>query len=177
MKKIIITIVTVFAICNIFAADWRESATGLIKSFEKFSETPYRDVNRKAIGWGFNDPQLVKKGYISREDADRILNGYVSSCNGTVDTYVEVPLTDNQRAALVVFIYNVGSGNFASSTLLKKLNQRQYGSVPSEIKRWNKVKRTINGKIVKDKNGKIIYDVAPGLVRRRQAEASLWLKP
>ena len=135
-------------------------------------------MNRKAIGWGFNDPQLVKRGYISREDADRILNGYVSSCNGTIDTYVKVPLTDNQRAALIVFTYNVGSGNFASSTLVKKLNRREYTAVASEIKRWNKVKKTdANGKIIRDKNGKIMYKVSSGLVRRREAEANLWLKP
>ena len=179
MNKIIVIVFTiVLTICSTFAADWRETSTELIKSFEKFSETPYRDVNRQAIGWGFNDPQLVKKGYISREEADRILNGYVSSCNGTIDTYVEVPLTDNQRAALIVFIYNVGSGNFASSTLLKKLNRREYTAVASEIKRWNKVKKTdANGRIVRDRNGKIIYEVSPGLVRRREAEANLWLKP
>lgn len=179
MNKITVIIFTiVLTVCSTFAADWRETSTELIKSFEKFSEVPYRDVSRKAIGWGFNDPQLVKKGYMSREDADRILNGYVTSCNGTIDTYVKVPLTDNQRAALVVFIYNVGSGNFSSSTLLKKLNRREYTAVASEIKRWNKVKKTdANGRIVRDRNGKIIYDVAPGLVRRRQEEANLWLKP
>ena len=85
-------------------------------------------------------------------------------------------MTDNQKAALVVFVYNVGSGNFASSTLLKKLNNREYGAVPSEIQRWNKVKRVSNGKVVRDKNGKIIYDIAPGLVKRRQAESNLWNK-
>ena len=178
MNKIIITLITIVTISNLFATDWRETSTELIKSFERFSHVPYRDVNKMAIGWGFNDPQLVKRGYISREDADRILNGYVSSCNGTIDTYVKVPLTDNQKAALVVFVYNVGSGNFASSTLLKKLNRREYTAVASEIKRWNKIKKTDSrGRIVRDKNGKVIYVVAPGLVKRRQAEANLWLKP
>lgn len=177
MNKITVIIFTILAVSNVFG-NWRETSTELIKSFEKFSSSPYRDVNKLAIGWGFNDPKLVKKGYLSRKDADRILNGYVTSCNGTIDTYVKVPLTDNQRASLIVFIYNVGSGNFASSTLLKKLNRREYTAVASEIKRWNKVKKTdANGRIVRDKNGKIIYDVAPGLVKRRQAEANLWLKP
>ena len=178
MNKIVIIITIVLTISNLFAAGWRESATELIKSFEKFSSLPYRDVNKLAIGWGFNDPKLVKRGYISREDADRILDGYVSSCNGTIDAQVKVPLTDNQRAALVVFVYNVGSGNFTSSTLLKKLNNREYTAVPSEMKRWNKVKKTdARGRIVRDRNGKIVYKVSPGLVRRRAAEANLWLKP
>lgn len=171
-----ITFITIVLAINIFAQDWRTSATELIKQFETFRPTPYTDVNKKAIGWGFNDSNLVKRGHMTKEEANEILEGYVSSIGGYIDTQVKVPLTDNQKAALVVFTYNVGRGNFASSTLLKKLNQRQYGSVPSEIQRWNKVKRVVNGKIVKDKNGKIIYDVAPGLVKRRQAEANLWNK-
>lgn len=175
MKHIIALITIVFAI-NVFAQDWKTSATELIKQFETFRPTPYTDVNKKAIGWGFNDSNLVKRGHMTKEEANEILEGYVSSIGGYIDTQVKVPLTDNQKAALVVFVYNVGQGNFASSTLLKKLNQRQYGSVPSEIQRWNKVKRVSNGKIVKDKNGKIVYDIAPGLVKRRQAESNLWNK-
>ena len=172
ISAIVFTIVSVAVI----AGDYITPATELIKKFETFRSTPYTDVNKKAIGWGFNDPNLVARGHMSEEEANRILEGYVTSIGGYIDTQVKVPLTDNQKAALVVFIYNVGSGNFASSTLLKKLNQRQYGAVPSEMKRWNKVKRVVNGKVVRDKNGKIIYDVAPGLVKRRAAESALWLK-
>ena len=174
--KHIITLITIILTINAFADDWRISATELIKQFETFRSTPYTDVNKKAIGWGFNDKNLVARGHMTEKEANRILDGYVTSIGGTIDTYVKVPLTNNQKAALIVFVYNVGSGNFASSTLLKRLNNREYGAVPSEIKRWNKVKRTVNGKIVKDKNGKIVYDVAPGLVKRRQAESNLWNK-
>lgn len=175
MKSILTIVFTIVSVA-VIAGDYITPATELIKKFETFRSTPYTDVNKKAIGWGFNDKNLVARGHMTEQEADRILEGYVTSIGGYVDTQVKVPLTDNQKAALVVFVYNVGSGNFASSTLLKKLNQRQYGSVPSEIQRWNKVKRTINGKIVRDKNGKIIYDVAPGLVKRRAAESALWLK-
>lgn len=175
MKSIFATLFTIISI-SVFAGDYITPATELIKKFETFRSNPYRDVNKTAIGWGFNDPNLVARRHMSEEEANRILEGYVTSIGGYIDTQVKVPLTDNQKAALVVFVYNVGSGNFASSTLLKKLNNREYGAVPSEMKRWNKVKRTINGKIVRDKNGKIVYDVAGGLVKRRAAESALWLK-
>lgn len=174
--KHIITLITVVLTINVFSQDWKTSSIELIKQFETFRSTPYTDVNKKAIGWGFNDKNLVARGNMTKEEANRILDGYVTSIGGYIDTQVKVPLTNNQKAALVVFTYNVGRANFASSTLLKKLNQRQYGSVPSEIQRWNKVKRVSKGKIVKDKNGKIVYDIAPGLVKRRQAESNLWNK-
>ena len=175
MKTILSIFVTIIAV-SVFAGDYITPATELIKRFETFRSTPYTDVNKKAIGWGFNDKNLVARGHMTKEVANRILEGYVTSIGGYIDTQVKVPLADNQKAALVVFVYNVGQGNFASSTLLKKLNQRQYGAVPSEMKRWNKVKRVSKGKIVKDKNGKIVYDIAPGLVKRRQAESNLWNK-
>lgn len=177
MKHIVALIITLITITiNVFAQDWKASATELIKQFETFRPTPYADVNKKAIGWGFNDKNLVARGHMTEEEANRILDGYVTSIGGYIDTQVKVPLAGNQKAALVVFTYNVGMANFASSTLLKKLNQRQYGSVPSEIQRWNKVKRVSKGKVVKDKNGKIVYDIAPGLIKRRQAESNLWNK-
>lgn len=174
--KTIITLITIVLTITVLAADWKQSSTELIKQFETFRPSPYRDVNKLAIGWGFNDPNLVKRGHMTEKEANDILNGYVTSIGGYIDAQVKVPLTNNQKAALVVFTYNVGRTNFASSTLLKKLNQRQYGAVPSEMQRWNKVKRVVNGKVVKDKNGKIVYDVAPGLVKRRAAESALWLK-
>lgn len=175
MKSIFAIVFTIVSV-TVIAGDYITPATELIKKFETFRPTPYTDVNKKAIGWGFNDPNLVARGHMSEEEANRILEGYITSIGGYIDTQVKVPLTDNQKAALVVFVYNVGSGNFASSTLLKKLNNRQYGAVPAEMKRWNKVKRVVNGKVVRDKNGKIVYDVAGGLVKRRAAESALWLK-
>lgn len=175
MKSIFAILFTIISV-TVIAGDYITPATELIKRFETFRPTPYRDVNKLAIGWGFNDSNLVKRGHMTMEEANEILEGYVISIGGYIDAQVRVPLTDNQKAALVVFIYNVGSGNFASSTLLKKLNNRQYGAVPSEMKRWNKVKRVVDGKVVRDKNGKIIYDIAGGLVKRRAAESALWLK-
>lgn len=175
MKTILAIFVTIYTV-SVFAGDYITPATELIKRFETFRPNPYQDVNKKAIGWGFNDPNLVARGHMTKEEANRILEGYVTSIGGYIDAQVKVPLTDNQKAALVVFVYNVGSGSFASSTLLKKLNNRQYGAVPAEMKRWNKVKRVVNGKVVRDKNGKIVYDIAGGLVKRRAAESALWLK-
>ena len=74
---------------------------------------------------------------------------------------VRVPLTDNQFAALVDFVFNEGAGAFAGSTLLKKLNEGGHALVPACLKSWI----FVDGK------------VAPGLVKRRAAEAALWSEP
>jgi lysozyme len=75
-----------------------------------------------------------------------------------VDYLVKVPLTDNQRGALVSFVFNVGAGNFRASTLLKKLNIRDYDGAADEFPRWNKAR------------GKVLI----GLKRRRADEAKLF---
>jgi len=71
---------------------------------------------------------------------------------------VKVPLEQNQFDAMVSWVFNLGSTNLSSSTLLKKLNNSEYDEVPSQIKRWNKA------------GGKVL----DGLIRRREAEALLF---
>ena len=59
---------------------------------------------------------------------------------------------------MVSWVFNLGSGNLSSSTLLQKLNGSEYDEVPAQIKRWNKA------------GGKVL----DGLIRRREAEALLF---
>ncbi len=76
-----------------------------------------------------------------------------------VDELVTTELTQNQFNALVSFAYNVGTGNFASSTLLKKVNKNPNDlTLKAEFLRWNKA------------GGKVIN----GLTNRRNEEAILY---
>lgn len=74
-------------------------------------------------------------------------------------SYVYVPITDFQHAAILSFTYNVGVGSFKSSTLLKKLNAKDYTGACNELPRWNKA------------GGKVLA----GLVTRREAERQICL--
>jgi len=60
-------------------------------------------------------------------------------------------------AAIVDFVYNLGSGNLASSTLRKRILANDRDGAKTELKRW------VRG------GGKVL----PGLVRRRTAEAEM----
>lgn len=73
---------------------------------------------------------------------------------------VSVDLTPGQYAALVDFVFNVGSSNFRKSTLLKKINSGQHGHVPAQFKRWIRA------------GGKVFQ----GLVTRRENEIDLYLE-
>ena len=68
-------------------------------------------------------------------------------------------LNQNQFDALVSFIYNVGTGHFSSSTLLRKVRANpQDNSIMDEFLRWVYSK------------GRVL----PGLQRRRLAEMKLY---
>lgn len=130
----------------------------LIKQFEGFRKAAYLDTgNVPTIGYGTT--KGVKMGQVITESqALEFLQRDVASAENTVNKSVKVPLTQNQFDALVCFVYNVGSGNFNSSTLLKLLNGGQYDQVDEQLLRWNK------------DNGKVI----DGLTRRRVAEGKLF---
>jgi lysozyme len=76
-----------------------------------------------------------------------------------VHEHVDVDLLQSQFDALVLFVFNVGSGAFADSTLLKEVNAGRHEYVARELTRWVHA----GGKPLK------------GLARRRVAEASLYL--
>lgn len=136
-------------------------ASELIKRLEGFSATVYKDVGGKlTIGYG----HLVKAGesfgVISIDEAEKLLDNDMKIAQKAVDAYVRVPLTENQKAALVSFVYNVGVGAFASSTLLSNLNDENYIGAANQFDRW------VNAGGIK----------SAGLVNRRAAEKELFLR-
>lgn len=138
-----------------------------IARFEGFSGTLYDDpAGHCTIGYGHlvhmgkcdgSEPERFKRG-ITKEQGLKLLRKDAEAAAAAVELKVTVPLNQAQFDALVDFVFNLGSGNFSSSTLLKKLNQRQYSEVPAELNRWVYA------------GGKVL----PGLVTRRKAEGTLF---
>ena len=83
----------------------------------------------------------------------------LSKHNKELMRYVKVPLSEQERAAYLSFIYNVGGANFKSSTLLKKLNAGEREEACNQLSRW-----------VFAKGRKL-----QGLVNRRESEKQLCL--
>ena len=136
-----------------------DAGLNLIKDFEQLRLHVYDDQGGKpTIGWG----HLLQPGEnfldITKEQADNLLKDDLTDAEKTVNKLVKVPLTQNKFDALVSFVFNVGIGNFMLSTLLKKLNAKDYEAIPEQLKRWV---------YVKGKKSK-------GLERRRNAEINLW---
>ena len=130
----------------------------LIKKFEGCKLKSYKcSAGVWTIGYGHTED--VKEGdIVSSQEADKLLRADVFKFERYVEDEVKVELEQNQFDALVAWTFNLGVGNLRNSTMLKKLNNADYTSVPFEMKRWNKA------------GGKTL----DGLVRRRQAESLLF---
>jgi lysozyme len=68
------------------------------------------------------------------------------------------------RAAVALFILNVGKGGFQSSTVLKRINEGRYTDACNALMMWTKAR--INGQL----------RVVAGLVNRRSAERKICLE-
>lgn len=137
-------------------------AIELIKQFEGLELQAYKcPAGVWTIGYGsttFEGKSVVEGMSITEEQAQQQLERDLQPACKAVDSYVKVPLNDNQYCALVDFVYNIGSGNFRSSTLLKKLNKGDYEGASYEFLRWNR------------SGGRILS----GLQRRREADQNLF---
>lgn len=134
----------------------------LLKSFEGKSLTSYDDgVGVWTIGYGttrINGVKVTRGMTISDSQAEEYLRADLNSFEKTVNEVVKVPLNQNQFDALVSLTYNIGSSAFTNSTLLRKLNARDYKGASDQFLVWNKG----GGKVMR------------GLVRRREAEKKLF---
>jgi GH24 family phage-related lysozyme (muramidase) len=73
---------------------------------------------------------------ITRARARDLLRRDADVAERSVQHHVRVPLNQHRFDALVSFTFNVGTGAFEGSTLLRVLNQRHYDGVPAQLMRW-----------------------------------------
>jgi len=113
----------------------------------------------------FGMTQGVRMGQVySDAECEEHLFEEVIKFQRDVRKRVKVPMTTNHLAAFTSFTYNVGTRNFETSTLLRKLNAGDYVGACNELPRWNKSTLPTGHKIV-----------LPGLVNRREEERKVCL--
>ena len=143
-----------------------DEAVKLAAEFEGFSATPYRDpVGIWTIGFGSTrdtngHPVTAHTAPVTRPQAEGLMRRDLTAAAITVNEQVRVPLNDHERAALESFIYNVGAGAFAGSTMLRLINAGQLAAAAEQFERWDKA------------GGKVLA----GLLRRRLAEKALFVE-
>lgn len=142
-----------------------QTGINLIKGFEGKRLVAYDDgVGVWTIGYGtikYPNGVRVKKGDTCTDaQAESYLKNDLVKFESAINRLVKVPLNQNQFDALASFTYNLGETNLSKSTLLKKLNAKDYKGAADQFLVWNKA------------GGRVLT----GLVRRREAERNLFLK-
>ena len=128
----------------------------LIKSFEGCRLQAYKPVAAEpcyTIGYGHYGSDVLPGMVISQTQAEAYLAQDLAKYEKSVNA-LDIPLNQNQFDALVSFAYNCGTGN------LKKLTRgRTHQQIADAMLAYNKG------------SGKVL----PGLIKRRQAERTLFL--
>lgn len=144
-------------------------ALALIKEFEGLQLAAYRcPAGVPTVGYGSTRingrPVKMTDKLASKQDAENLLTLQLKA--EFLPALEKIPrwkeMTDNQRAAIISFAFNLGAyfyGSNGFATITRALKE-DWGSVPAALKLYCRA------------NGQTL----PGLERRRQAEADLWLK-
>ena len=131
---------------------------GKIKEFEGFSSTAYTCAGGVVtIGYGHTRGVRITDR-CTKSEADRWLREDLAPIEAYINTIPEVD-TQGRFDSCADFCFNLGMGNFKSSTLLKKIRAgAPTEEIQAEFRRWVYAK----GKKLK------------GLVNRREWEAGRW---
>ncbi len=136
------------------AMRYSRAGLALTESFEQCRLVAYPDSKGvPTIGWGHTAG--VRLGMTCTQDqADAWLLADVQVAVAAVNRLVTVALTQDEFDALVDLVFNIGQGNFASSSVLRLLNAGDYAGAAAHIDDWDECAN----------------QVLAGLLRRRQAE-------
>ncbi len=147
-----------------------QAAIELAKRFEGFCRVPKADPDRAypyvcpAGFWtiGYGHLCDAKHLPITMEEGEAFLAADMADSLSATLRYCPVLATepDGRLAAIVDFTFNLGVGRLQTSTLRRRVNQRDWVAAAKELRRW------VNG------GGKVL----PGLVTRRIVESNLLLQ-
>ena len=139
---------------------YSDAGLTLTKNFEGLQLAAYADQGGVwTIGYGHTGPGVHAGLTITQEQADAFLESDIAGAVTCVNRLVKGPIVQCQFDALVDFTFNLGCASLAASTLLRDVNAGNFAGAGSEFLRWDHVQGV----------------VIPGLLRRRQAEANLFL--
>lgn len=132
-------------------------AAEICKEFEGFEPNEYIcPAGVKTIGYGTT--RDYPDGSITEEQATVLLRRDLSETLNAVKLYAP-NLEGAKLAAILSWVYNLGIGNFKSSTMLKRILENNHEEAANELIRWDKA------------DGKPLA----GLTRRRKREQQIYL--
>ncbi|ECD7174582.1 lysozyme [Salmonella enterica subsp. enterica serovar Mbandaka] len=98
---------------------------------------PYRDVvGIWTVCYGHTGNDIMIGKTYTESQCKALLNKDLNTVARQINPYIKVPIPETTRGALYSFVYNVGTGNFRTSTLLRKINQGDIKGACDQLRRW-----------------------------------------
>ena len=111
-------------------------AATTILGFEGYKSVPYLDsVNKPTVCIGHTGGVDMGRIY-SKAECDELMRGDLGKAFQAVDRCIHVPLSDQTKAALASFTFNVGGTALCSSTLAVRLNRGEGAPACDELLKW-----------------------------------------
>ena len=143
--------------------DMNPKAILMVKAYEALRLKAYRDaVGVWTIGYGHTGPEVVPGLVWTEAQCDEALAKDMAWARDAVRA-CGVSLTENEEAALISLVFNIGAGAFRKSTVRRKLLAGDKKGAADAFRMWNK--GTIDGKKV----------TLRGLTSRREKEREIFL--
>jgi len=138
-----------------------EAGIDLIKTFEGCRYKAYQcPAGIWTCGYGSTGPDVDPNTEWTPEQAIARLTSDLNKFGAGIEKHLTQPASDNQFSAMVCLAYNIGLGNFGKSSVLRLHNENDLKGAADSFLMWTKAAgRTL-----------------PGLVRRREAERTLYSK-
>lgn len=142
-------------------------ANAFIRAREGFRLAAYKDNLVFSMGYGTHikpDGSAVQEGETCTEaQAAAWQAARTQSDWDHVQQLVKVPITDGQATALLSWCYQFSVGKLAATTMLQKLNAKDYFGAAASFATWDKVH---------DATGALVESA--GIKKRRMLELALW---
>ena len=141
-----------------------QAGLALIEHFEGLRLEAYQDVaGIWTIGYGHTRGVFPGMRFTAAQAQQALQDDLITAEAAVGSAVAGANTTDDQFAAMVSLCFNIGSGNFRSSTVLREHLAGDVPAAANAFLMWNKA--TVNG----------VLTVVAGLTARRTAERALYL--
>lgn len=134
------------------------NATDLIRRFEGLRLGAYPDIaGVLTIGWGHTGKDVTPTTIWTLDEAEAHLQMDVVEATHLLHLYSPGPFIPGVEDALTDFVFNLGIGNYRTSSLRRAVDAQDWTEAKADLLSWD------------HSGGRVI----PGLLARRQAEVAL----
>ncbi len=141
-----------------------DEVVSIIKDHEGLRLEAYRGSSGAwLIGYGHGGEGIAQGMRITAAEADALLRADLAVIEDSIKGVVTVPINADELSAMVDLAYNISTGAFRESTVLRELNAGNRAAAADAFLLWDKM--TLNGQLVVD----------PVLAERRKTERAIFL--